>query len=179
MRICRFLSFGLVFVLMSSLSLKAHEEESHIDAGASKLTEQQQEIIAVLESYAKAMESAEIDAVESITTSDPNFSYLEGTFLDVGWQSYKEHLAPEISIFRDPRYRISKVRPVVLGDVAYATYGYAFDVTIVSNQFESGEHPVSMRGMATAIFVKKTDGWKIQHMHTVQEKSKKVETDDH
>jgi ketosteroid isomerase-like protein len=99
--------------------------------------------------------------------TDAGFSSIEGTFTDIGWESYRDHLAPEMAMFANTQYQLSDIRPFVSGDMAYASFDYAMDVTIISDQFEGGEHPVSMRGKGTVVLVRDGEAWKIRHLHTV------------
>jgi ketosteroid isomerase-like protein len=57
--------------------------------------------------------------------------------------------------------------------MAYASFDYAMDVTVISEQFEGGAHPVSMRGKATVILVRDGADWKIRHLHTVTKREQK------
>ena len=60
-------------------------------------------------------------------------------------------MAPEMALFEKPSYSITEIRPFVSGDLAYATYSWAMDVTVLSKEFEGGRHPVSMKGKGTAV----------------------------
>ena len=48
-------------------------------------------------------------------------------------------------------------------------------MTVLSDEFEGGKHPVSMRGLGTAILVQHDGGWKIRHLHTAREQQARAE----
>ncbi len=75
-----------------------------------------------------------------------------------------------MALFEDTQYRFSDVRPVVEGAAAYATLRYDMDVVVVSEQFESGRHPIHMSGVGTVIFAQHDGAWKIRHLHMARDK---------
>jgi ketosteroid isomerase-like protein len=148
--------------------LSAHEGEAKQDESAdSMLSEEARQVVDTLNHYAAAVQSVNLQKIEEYMVTDAGFSSIEGTFSDIGWQSYRDHLAPEMAMFTNTQYQLSDIRPYVSGDMAYASFDYAMDVTIISDQFEGGEHPVSMRGKGTVVLVKDGEAWKIRHLHTV------------
>ena len=151
--------------------LWAHGEEEHQDS-AVEYSAAEQEVVGALELYAQAMESADFGQLTQAFTADDQFTYYEGTHLDVGWEAYKTHVEPEMKLFRDTSYTVSNIRPQLGQDMAYVTFDYAMDVTIVSDQFEGGVHPVSMKGVGTAILKRMDEVWKISHLHTTQKRDK-------
>jgi ketosteroid isomerase-like protein len=161
--------------------ISAHEDTAPEDGTAnSTLSVEARQVVDTLNGYAAAVQTANMQKVEEFMVTDSGFSSIEGTFTDIGWQSYKEHLAPELAMFTKTQYELSDIRPYVSGDMAYASFDYAMDVTIVSDQFEGGEHPVEMRGKGTVVLVRHGDDWKIRHLHTVTKSEKDPdETSDH
>ena len=158
---------GLIAVAVAA-PLSAHEGEAKQDESAgSMLSEEARQVVDTLNHYAAAVQSANLQKIEEYMVTDAGFSSIEGTFTDIGWESYRDHLAPEMAMFANTQYQLSDIRPYVSGDMAYASFDYAMDVTIVSDQFEGGEHPVSMRGKGTVVLVKDGEAWKIRHLHTV------------
>jgi ketosteroid isomerase-like protein len=146
----------------------AHEGAAKPDESAnSTLSVEARQVVDTLNHYAAAMQSTNMQKIEEYMVTDAGFSSIEGTFTDIGWQSYREHLAPEMAMFENTQYELSDIRPYVSGDMAYASFDYAMDVTVVSDQFEGGEHPVNMRGKGTVVLVKDGEAWKIRHLHTV------------
>jgi len=153
-------------VLLGGGPFWAHGEQSH---GADLvLSPEQSAIVQALNGYAAAVEAKDMTEIEAYVVMDDGFSYIEGTYVDLGWDSYRNHLAPEMALFENTYYEFQEVRPFVSGDLAYATMGYQMDVTIKSDQFESGEHQVNMKGQATAVLIKTEGSWKIKHMHTAR-----------
>ncbi len=147
-------------------ALSAHEGGTDESTNA-MLSAEAREVVDTLISYAAAVQSANLQNIEEYMVTDAGFSSIEGTFTDIGWQSYRDHLAPEMAMFTNTQYQLSDIRPYVSGDMAYASFDYAMDVTIVSDQFEGGEHPVNMRGKGTVVLVRDGEAWKIRHLHTV------------
>ncbi len=165
----------LVALAVSGINTSfAHEGGEH-DAkkGGAALSTQEKRVVAALESYATAVESGDIAQIEQHVVTNDGFSSLEGAFMDSGWQSYRKHLAGELPMFKDTTYQLANVRPYVSGDLAYATMDYSMGFTIVSDRFEGGEHAIDMKGKATMVLSKSGNEWKIRHIHTAREESKK------
>jgi ketosteroid isomerase-like protein len=162
------LATGLLGLIAVGAPLSAHEGEAkHGETTDAMLSEEARQVIDTLNHYAAAVQSANLQSIEDYMVTDAGFSAIEGTFTDLGWQSYRDHLAPELALFTNTQYELSDIRPYVSGDMAYASFDYAMDVTIVSDQFEGGEHPVNMRGKGTVVLVRDGEAWKIRHLHTV------------
>jgi ketosteroid isomerase-like protein len=123
---------------------------------------------ATLQDYARAMSGADLAKVRPIIVGDNEFTYVEGTHVNQGWQSYYDHMAPEMKLFREPKFTIVDVRPFVSGDLAYALFNWTMNVTVVSDQFPDGKHAVSMSGLGTAALSRIGDKWKLRQLHTVQ-----------
>ena len=125
------------------------------------------------------MTSNDLSRVKPLLVAGDVFSYFECTFVNVGWQSYYDHMAPEMALFEKPSYRLTDIRPFVSGDLAYATFTWAMDVTVISEKFEGGRHPVSMNGKGTAVLSRVDGQWKIRHLHTATTPPKKAGTGNH
>jgi len=152
----------------------AHEGEDHsADNMQPALSAQGKRVVSVLEGYAVAVQATNIDQIENYVVTGDGFSSLEGTFLDLGWASYRKHMSDEMPMFNDTSYSLSNIRPYVRGDMAFATMDYVMNVTIKSDQFEGGEHKLEMKGKATMVLSKVKDEWKIRHIHTSREQAKK------
>ncbi len=173
----KFQSAILVFVVLLFAGIHpafSHEGEDH-DAKAAQpaLSAQGKRVVATLEGYAAAVQSGDIAKVENYVVTGDGFSSLEGTFQDMGWDSYRKHMAAEMPLFHDTMYQLSNIRPYVRGDMAYATMDYVMNVTIKSDKFEGGEHKLKMKGKATMVLSKSNKEWKIRHIHTAREEAKK------
>jgi ketosteroid isomerase-like protein len=155
-------------------SVLAHEGEELVAAPV-ELTAEEQAVIDTLDAYSRAVAAADLDAVEAVVVTDESFSYGEGAHLDVGWQSFAKHMEPEFAAFGDATYTFTDVHPFVSGDMAYAHLHYDMNVVVLSDQFEGGKHPVSMKGLGTVVLVKDDGDWKIRHMHMVRDTSKPAE----
>ena len=91
--------------------------------------------------------------------ADGDFSSFEGSFVNFGWQSYYDHVAPEMAMFEQPHYRVSEIRPFVSGPLAYATFSWGMDVTVISDKVAGGRHPVAgRRRVAAAVRRRPCDG---------------------
>ncbi|MEQ1801876.1 MAG: nuclear transport factor 2 family protein [Gammaproteobacteria bacterium] len=151
----------------------AHEGEGQKPAGAASSDPNTRAVVGTLENYARAITSNDLSQIKPLFVPGDNFSYFEGTFVNIGWQSYSEHMAPEMKLFDKPSYRLTDIRPFVSGDLAYATFAWAMDVTVVSDKVEGGRHPVSMNGMGTAVLSRVDGQWKIRHLHTARAPAKR------
>jgi len=152
----------------------AHEGEDHsVKPAQPELSAQGKRVVSVLEGYAAAVQSTDIDQIENYVITGDGFSSLEGTFQDLGWQSYRKHMTDEMPMFNDTSYTLSNIRPYVRGDMSFATMDYLMNVTIKSDQFEGGEHKLAMKGKATMVLSKAKGEWKIRHIHTSREQAKK------
>ncbi|MGD9599306.1 MAG: nuclear transport factor 2 family protein [Steroidobacteraceae bacterium] len=164
--------FGASLLLAGAVC--AHEGETHASPAGAPLTGSALAVAAVLGQYATALSVNELEAVRPLIADESAFTYFEGSHVDHGWQSYREHLAPEMALFEQPSYRISDVRPFIVGDLAYATYAWAFDVTVRSARFEGGRHRVSMTGTGTAVLSQAAGQWRIRHLHTSMAPTRKA-----
>lgn len=168
-------------LLAVSMAAAAHEGEDHkpADVATAAMSPEARAVVGTLESYAQAVTSNDLSLVKPLVVAGDDFSYFEGTFVNVGWQSYYDHMAPEMALFEKPSYRMTDIRPFVSGDLAYATFAWALDVTVVSDKFEGGRHPVSMNGKGTAVLSSVGGQWKIRHLHTVSAPPKKTDAGPH
>jgi len=177
MEIGRFIyvSMGLLIVSLGSGGIGAHQAEEGDGQLMVPLDAEAQAVVDTLESFAAAFQRGDVGAIRALTPMDGEFSHFEGTFTDWSWDSYAGHLAEEMPVFSETRYLITNVRPETGGGMAFATYDWAMDVVVVSDEFEGGRHPISMSGIGTAVLVESSDGWKIRHMHTARAKALPVE----
>lgn len=157
----------------------AHEGEDHKPAGPVAADPDSRAVVGALENYAQAVTSNDLSRIKPLFVAGDDFSNFEGTFVNVGWQSYSEHMAPEMALFEKASYRLTDIRPFVSGDLAYATFAWAMDVTVVSNKVEGGRHPVSMHGMGTAVLSRVDGRWKIRHLHTARAPAKRDSAGSH
>lgn len=153
----------------------AHKGEDHAKK-VQKLSVQGQRVVAVLKSYAAAVQSGTMSEVEKYVVMDEGFTSLEGTYEDKGWASYRNHLASELPLFSDMSYSFSNIRPYVKRKMAYATLDFALKATVKSDKAEGGTKQLNMTGKATFILVSVNKEWKIRHMHTVRAKAKKMDS---
>lgn len=157
-------------------SASAHEGSMHADdvvVPQPVLSAEEKNVVKMLERYALAVQSTDVEQIEKFVVADDGFTNLEGAnqedgvFLDIGWQNYRKHLADELPMLKDYRYDLSNIRPFVLGDLAYASMDWLMNFTIESDQFESGKRRLTMKGKATVVMQKLNDEWKIRHRHTI------------
>ncbi len=164
---------GLGLAVFANFSAAwAHGDEEHSAPAQAALTEAELSVVDALNHYAASVQAKDMDAIEKYVVTDDSFSSIEGTFVDQGWASYKDHLGPEMAMFQDPTYSFSDIKPRVMGDMAYARMGYNMSLTILSDQFEGGKHFIETKGMATMVLANDDGAWKIQHMHTVAERAR-------
>jgi len=152
----------------------AHEGETHDPPASAPLAGSALAVAEVLGQYATALTANDLEAVRPLIADESAFSYFEGSHVDRGWQDYHDHVAPEMALFEQPIYRISDVRPHVVGDLAFATYAWTFDVTVRSAEFEGGRHRVSMTGTGTAVLSQTAGQWRIRHLHTSMAPARKA-----
>ena len=171
---------ALLSVAVGGISA-AHEGHDHAvsAAGNAALSADARSVVATLEDYAAAIESKDLSKVKPLWTADDEFSYYEGVEANYGWRSYYEHLAPEMASFDKPRYRLTDIEPFVSGNLAYATFEWAMEVTVVSDKFEGGRHPVSMSGRGTAVLIRQAGAWKLRHLHTAQAPARRAGASGH
>gem|GEM_PF-2531087 len=165
----------IVFLAGATGVALAHEGEDHgAEVMQPALSAQGKRVVAALEGYASAYQSGDMDEIEKYVITGDGFSSLEGTYEDLGWESYRKHLAGELPLFKNTRYRLTNIRPYVRGDMAFAIMDYKMHVTIESDQFEGGKHEIEMKGKATMVLSKVKNEWKIRHIHTSRERKKKT-----
>ncbi len=171
---------GLSLAVVANLSVSwAHGDDEHGELDQVVFSEEQEAVVDALHSYAAAVEAGDMDEVERYVVMDDRFSSIEGTYVDLGWASYRDHLAPEMAMFVNTSYGYSDIRPFVSGDLAYATMGYEMSLTIMSDEFEGGEHHIQTKGQATMVLAQEGGSWKIQHMHTARQKAENTTTSGH
>lgn len=169
------LILGLLIVLVIPDHAFAHAgEESDAEAPAN-VNPEGRAVITALESFAAAFQASDVEQMRRLTSADGQFSHFEGAFADWSWESYANHLAEEMPLFTDTQYRVTNVRPTTDENIAFATYDWAMDVVVVSEKFEGGRHPVSMRGVGTVVLVRSGADWKIRHLHTAMTKETPAE----
>lgn len=157
--------------VISAIMAWGHEGEEQNNKQIAPLSAAEQEIADFLTTYAEAFASGDLQRIETFFVTDERLSYFEGAFVNRGWASYSKHLAEELPVFSETQYTITDVRPQVDDNMAVATYSWGLDVTVVSDQFEGGKHPVSMRGVATAVLVRDEGRWRFRHVHTAREEA--------
>lgn len=156
----------------SSSTVFAHGDE---DAGANaeiKLSAQDKRVVSMLNDYATAVQSGDIETVEKYVVTDDGFTSIDGTFLELGWKGYRKHIADEWPMYSDTRYQLSNIRPFVKGKLAYASMDFTMKVTVTSDKLEGGKRTFEMKGKATMGLIRSGNEWKIRHIHTVREAAK-------
>ena len=170
----------MVSLLLGGTDLAgAHESDDRKATGAAASSPEARAVVRTLENYAQAITSNDLSRIKPLFVAGDDFSYFEGTFVNVGWQSYYDHMAPEMALFEKPSYRLTDIRPFVSGDLAYATFAWAMDVTVISDKVEGGRHAVSMNGKGTAVLSRVEGQWKIRHLHTARAPAKRDSTGNH
>lgn len=163
----RLVLLGLMLGLIA-IGAPAHEDEPADSATKKPLDAEGRAVVASLEAFAAAYAATDMAAMQALTVPDGRFSYIEGTSVDWTWSSYAAHLAKEMPAFSETRYQITDIQPEVVGDMAFATFSWAMDVVIMSDQFPGGRHPVSMQGVGTAVLMKVDSAWKLRHLQTAR-----------
>ncbi len=119
-----------------------------------------------LQAYAKAIESRDLDRIETLVDTTAAFTVFEGGHVNQGWWDYRDHhLAPELKAFKAIEYRFSNIQVIANGELAVATLRYAIRVTLP-------DRTVSADGVGTFVLVRQSDGWKIRHIHTTRSPKK-------
>ncbi|RMF97916.1 MAG: hypothetical protein D6727_04725, partial [Gammaproteobacteria bacterium] len=65
------------------------------------------------------------------------------------------------------------------GQLGFATFDWRMAVTVLSERFEGGRHPVSMHGLGTAVLSRGPDGWRIRHLATARAREARPPADSH
>ncbi len=153
----------------------SHEGEDHSKKEMPhKLSAQGKRVVNLLENYAAAVQSGKLSEIEKYVVTGAGFSSLEGTFEDLGWDSYRKHLASELPMFNDMAYELTNIRPYVKGKMAYAITDYTLKATLKSNKSGGGKDRLDIKGKATIILVRSNKEWKIRHIHTARAKGEKT-----
>jgi len=125
-----------------------------------KSAKEEAAVTSVLKSYAAAVEAKDLKQVEQYVVTTADFTMFEGGHVNRGWDDYRDnHLGPELKQFKTIEYVFSDIKPSVGTSLAYATFKYTIAVNMENRS-------ISAKGLATAVLVKGTDGWRIVHMHT-------------
>ena len=159
----------------------AHENEVHaVSAVRGTTTGSDARLVArTLLNYAAAIQNKDLTRVKPLLVPNDEFTFYEGTYVNVGWQSYYDHLAPELAMFEAPKYRLTEIQSFVSGNLGYATFAWSLDVTVLSDKFAGGKHPVSMHGLGTVILSKIKGAWRIRHLQTAQAPAKRADSESH
>jgi len=153
----------------------SHEGEDHSKEKMqdNKLSAQGKRVVKLLENYAAAVQSGKLSEIEKYVVTGDGFSSLEGAFEDLGWDSYRKHLASELPLFDDISYELTNIRPYVKGKMAYAITDYALNATMKDSKSEGEQRRLDIKGKATIILVRLNKEWKIRHVHTARAKGEK------
>jgi len=148
----------------------AHEGSKHdvdVDVTPAALSAEEKVVVETLEHFAVAIASKKRKEIEKYVVADERFTSLEDDlYLDRGWKNYSKHLMDQLGGLKDYEYSLANIQPVVLGDMAYATMDWNMIFTIVSDQFEGGEHRLTMEGKGTVVMQKIDNQWRIRHRQT-------------
>ncbi len=177
----KYTAIVMIFASMSVAGINlasAHEGDMHaddIDVPPRTLSAQEKNVVKMLEDFALAFQSTDVEQIEKYVVADDGFTNLEGVnleagvFLDLGWQNSRKHFADELAMLKDFDYSLSNIRPYVLGDLGYASMDWVMVFTIESDQFDGGKRRLSMTGKATVVVEKINGQWKIRHRHTIRD----------
>ena len=133
-----------------------------VAASAQEESDDRAAIEAVLAGYAAAVARSDIDGMAAHLDTSEDFSVIEGGHANWGWTDYRDHhLVPEFTSedFRILDYGISDIRLHAGDKLAYAVYRYRIAAEVKSERRER-------TGLATAVLVKTSTGWKIRHLHS-------------
>lgn len=144
-------------LLVFAGELAAQEEEHHGPSHAAA----EQGVTAVLEAAFAATEARDYAALDTLYAEEATI--VEGTGIDRGWASYRDHhLKPELERFRDFVYRPRNIEAHVGERWAWAHFEYDLELAIEGRQIDHV-------GRGTAVLSRRDGGWVIRHMQTTSE----------
>jgi ketosteroid isomerase-like protein len=131
----------------------------------------------VLRRYSEALSAKDMQAIGKLVVPDESlsvFEYIAPPFTpDWGWDAYRErHLSPEFQVAKTISFVMDDLKVHSGSDLAYATFVYRVRIL---GQLE-GKPPATIagHGIGTAVLVKRSGEWRIQHLHTTSLEMKKV-----
>lgn len=125
-----------------------------------ELTETEQAVQAVLDTYGRAMEEKSVKVMEqAVIVGD--FSTIESGYPNWTWEDFRDnHLAVEIQTFDDVAYQIDLIVGETQGSLGFAVFKYTASGSVQGKA-------ISISGLGTAIIEEQDDGaWRIHHLHT-------------
>ncbi|MEW6322002.1 MAG: DUF1775 domain-containing protein [Acidobacteriota bacterium] len=118
------------------------------------------EITRLIERYDAAFNAKNLDALAAFY--HPDVTIYEGGGINNGWADYRDHhLGPELKAFENLQFGHSNVKVTLLpgGTTAYVAARYMLKTKM-------GTREIDAVGLATMIFYKDPEGWRIRHSHT-------------
>lgn len=124
------------------------------------LSAAEEEVVAALTAYHDALTSGDAAVPEKFVLADDRFVMIEGKHINRGWADYRDnHLKGELADLAKVRFRLSGYR--VQMDGGLAAVSFLFNILP-----KTGPEMDFGSGRATAILVRTSSGWKLQHLHT-------------
>jgi len=139
---------------------------------ARKIEENLKEVpLAITAFDSNTIEEAGITNLYDVAEMTPGLSF---------FNAFGENLpVPEFAVMQAPDYRIENIRAFADGQLGFATFDWRMAVTVLSERFEGGRHPVSMHGLGTAVLSRGPDGWRIRHLATARAREARPPADSH
>jgi hypothetical protein len=137
----------------------AHNDMTKTIQEYRELTETEQMVQGVMDTYARAMAEGSIEIMEqAIIPGD--FSTIESGYPNWTWESFRDtHLAEEFKVFSEATYDIDLIVGETQGSLGFAVFRYTAAGKVQGNT-------VSISGLGTAILEATDAGWRIHHLHT-------------
>jgi hypothetical protein len=124
-----------------------------------ELSNDEQTIQAVLNTYGRAMETKSVELMEQAVIPG-DFSTIESGYPNWTWEDFRDnHLLAEMDMFTDVSYTIQLISGELQGSLGFAIYKYTAAGKVQGK-------PVGISGLGTAILEETKDGWRIHHLHT-------------
>jgi ketosteroid isomerase-like protein len=118
----------------------------------------------VLLRSASSFAKNDIAEAMKVWANDESLTIFESGHANYGWADYRDHhLVPEMGEMKNTKYEFSDIKIHLAGNTAWSTLKY----TIAAHVVENGKvRHIESGGLGTAIFEKRSDGWRIVHWHS-------------
>lgn len=125
-----------------------------------ELTDTEQAVQDVLDTYGRAMEEKSVEVMEQAVIPG-DFSTIESGYPNWTWEDFRDnHLAVEIQTFDDVDYQIDLIVGETQGSLGFAVFKYTASGSVQGKS-------ISISGLGTAIIEQQDNGqWQIHHLHT-------------
>lgn len=116
-------------------------------------------VVAAVRALFAAAERNDLRALDTLYAGD-SLTVVEGAGINRGWADYRDrHLAPEMKVMKNFRYRPFEIEARVSGSLAWAMFRYALQADVDGK-------PVDVVGRGTAVLERRDKRWVVRHTQT-------------